>query len=102
MELLKNFTKIPNELFEGKNLSLKAIGLYAYLKYKSFCGNGEITYPSQKRIMNDCNIGSDNTLRKVIQELKEHKFLLVKVGSTYTGNSIYKLLIPKKCDLDST
>ncbi|CBW25676.1 hypothetical protein BMS_0773 [Halobacteriovorax marinus SJ] len=102
MALKKNFTQIPNEIFQSKTLSLKAIGIYAYLKYKSYCGNGQRLFPSQKGIMKDLKIGSDNTLRKLITELVENDFLTVKKGSIYTGNSQYKLLVPKKCGDNSS
>lgn len=102
MVLNKNYTRVPNAVFQSGELNLKAIGLYAYLMYRSYCGNGEIAYPSQKRIMEECKIGSDNTLRKIIFTLKEQGFLEVKRGSTYTGNSLYKLSIPRNCGHDSS
>ena len=79
--LNKNFTQIPNELFQARTLDLKAIGLYAYLKYRSFFGNAVKAYPSQKKIMKDLKIGSDTTLRKIIRELEANEFLIVKKGS---------------------
>lgn len=95
MGYLKNFTMIPNELFQSRILSLKAIGLYAYLRYRSYSGNAEIRFPSQRTIMKDLGIGSDHTLRKITRELEEKGFLTVKKGSIYTGNSHYFLLVPK-------
>lgn len=94
----KNFTLIPNEVFQAQTLSLKAIGLYAYLRYKSYCGHGEIAFPSQKKIMKELKIGSDHTLRKIIIELEESGFLKVKRGSYFTGNSQYLTIIPKICE----
>lgn len=94
--VVKNFTQVPNEIFQSGRLSAKAIGLYCYLKYRSYFGNGEAYYPSQRRIMRDLNIGSDNTLRSILQELKDHSFLKVRKGSTFTGNSFYTLLKPRK------
>lgn len=91
----KNFTQVPNEVFQAQNLTLKAIGLYSYLRYKSYCGNGEMAFPSQKKIMKELNIGSDHTLRKIVNELVDNDFLEVKRGSVFTGNSTYKTQIPK-------
>lgn len=102
MVLTKNYTQIPNEIFQAQILSIKAIGLYTYLKYKSYCGNAQMAFPSQKKIMKDLNIGSDHTLRNVIRELENNGFLNVKRGSIFTGNSRYKLLIPKIYDKDSS
>ena len=96
--LKSNFTQIPNDIFQAQTLSLKAIGLYAYLCYKSYCGNGEMAFPSQKKIMKELMIGSDHTLRKIIVELVDKKFLTVKRGSYFTGNSQYRTLIPKRCE----
>ena len=101
MVLTKNFSQIPNEVFQAKTLSIKAIGLYSYLRFKSYCGNAQMAFPSQKKIMKDLNIGSDNTLRSVIRELENNGFLNVKRGSIYTGNSRYKLLIPKIYERDN-
>ncbi|EQC47499.1 DNA-binding protein [Bacteriovorax sp. Seq25_V] len=96
MALVGNFTQIPNELFQSGNLSLKAIGLYAYLKYRSYSGNAQRSFPSQLQIMKELNIGSQTTLKKLIDELVVYDFLLFKKGSIFTGNSYYKLLTPKK------
>lgn len=98
MVMVRNFTQIPNELFQARNLSVKAIGLYSYLKFKSYTGNAHRVFPSQKRIMKELNIGSDNTVRKIVTELIENNFLTVKKGSIFTGNSQYKLLVPKICE----
>src|SRR5690554_672260 len=97
MVLTKNYTQIPNELFQSQALSLKAIGLYSYLSYKSYFGNAQMAFPSQKRMMKELSIGSDHTIRKLIRELEDKEFLLVKRGSIYTGNSVYKVLVPKNC-----
>ena len=97
-----NFTLVPNEVFQAQILSLKAIGLYSYLRYKSYCGNGEIAFPSQKKIMKELGIGSDHTLRKLILELEEKGFLIARRGSVFTGNSQYKTLIPKRCDKENS
>ena len=94
--LKKNFTQIPNELFQMGLLNARAITVYAYLKFRAYNGNGEITFPSQKRIMSDLKIKSDNTLRKDLKELEEAGFLLIKRGSNFTGNSLYRLKIPEK------
>ena len=98
----KNFTLIPNELFQAHTLSLKAIGLYSYLKYRSFFGNAVKAFPSQKKIMKDLKIGSDTTLRKIIHELEEKDFLIVKRGSVFTGNSQYLLIVPNKYEDDTS
>lgn len=92
--LKKNFTQIPNELFQIGNLSTRDIALYCYLKYRAYSGNGILTFPSQKRIMKELKIGSDNTLRKSVRTLIDNDFLFVSTGSNFTGNSIYKLRIP--------
>ncbi len=52
--------------------------------------------------MKDLKIGSDNTLRNVIRELENNGFLSVKKGSIFTGNSRYKLLVPKIYDHGNT
>lgn len=96
--LNKNFTQIPNELFQAHTLGLKAIGLYSYLKYRSFFGNAVKAYPSQKKIMKDLKIGSDTTLRKIIRELEANEFLIVKKGSVFTGNTQYFLSLPNNYD----
>jgi hypothetical protein len=102
MALVRNFTQIPNELFQSGELSLKAIGLYAYLKYRSYSGNAKKSFPSQLQMMKELRIGSQSTLKKLIDELVVYDYLQVKKGSIYTGNSFYKLLIPKKCLEDTT
>lgn len=101
MAMVKNFTQIPNELFQCGNLSLKAIGLYAYLKYRSYSGNAKRTFPSQLQMMKDLNIGNQATLRRIINDLVAYDFLLVTKGTIYTGNSYYKLQILKNC-IDNT
>ncbi|RZF21732.1 helix-turn-helix domain-containing protein [Halobacteriovorax vibrionivorans] len=93
----KNFTKIPNELFQCKKLSPKAIGLYAYLMYRSYTGHTRGFFPCQKKIMKDLSIGSQSTLKKLIDELVVYDFLEFRRGSIFTGNSRYILLIPKIC-----
>lgn len=101
MAMVRNFTQIPNELFQSQELSLKAIGLYAYLKYRSYSGHAKKSFPSQLQMMKELGIGSQSTLKKIIDELVVYDFLYVKRGSIYTGNSYYKLLIPKNSIEDS-
>lgn len=93
-----NFTQVPNEIFQINKLNARTIALYCYLKYRSYCGNGVIAYPSQKRIMNELKIGSYHTLRKSINELIDHGFLEFKQGSSYTGNSTYILKYPREIE----
>jgi len=101
MALVKNYTQIPNELFQNQNLDIKAIGLYAYLKYRSYSGNAQKSFPCQKTMMKELGIGSSNTFKKIVDELIKNEFLKVKKGSIFTGNSSYDLLIPKKCENDT-
>ncbi|MBD66492.1 MAG: hypothetical protein CME62_14870 [Halobacteriovoraceae bacterium] len=92
----KDFTMVPNELFRDGSLSIKEIGLYSYLAYRSFGGNGISCYPSQKRMIKDLKMGSRCTLRKVLNRLVESNFLRIKKGSNYYGSSLYLLTKPKK------
>lgn len=101
MALVKNFTQIPNEIFQSQSLSAKAMGLYAYLKFRSYSGNARRSFPSQKKIMKDLKIGTHRTLRNLIRELVVNGFLEWKKGSIYTGNSDYKLLVPNIPNIDS-
>lgn len=100
--LVSNYTQIPNELFQAQSLDLKAIGLYAYLRYRSYSGNALTVFPSQRKIMKDLKIGSNNTLRKLINQLVENKFLTYKKGTIYTGNSVYELHVPQICTYDTS
>jgi hypothetical protein len=86
---------VPNELFQIKCLGTREIAVYAYLKYRAYCGNGIKTFPTQKRIMRDLNIGSDNTLRKAILALTDNDFLNVIRGSSFKGSSMYTLTKPE-------
>lgn len=99
MVLLRNYTQVTNHVFQAHKLSCKAIGVYAYLKYKSYAGNSKrAIFPCQKTIMKDLKIGSDNTLRKILKELTSNGFISITKGSIFTGNSYYKLHIPKYCE----
>lgn len=91
-----NFTMIPNEIFQINRFKARTIALYCYLKYRSYCGNGVIAYPSQKRIMKELGIGSYHTLRKCLDDLIFYDFLEVKRGSSFNGNSTYYLKKPKE------
>lgn len=100
--MTKNFTRIPNELFQAQTLDLRAIGLYAYLAYRSYSGHSQIAFPSQKTMMTDLKIGSDTTFRKILFILIDNGFIKYKKGSTFTGNSHYSLLIPKITEFNSS
>jgi len=72
---MKNYTKIPNEIFEKSQLSISARYLYCLLL--KFCGKKEWCYPSQKTLGKVAG-KSEKRIRAYLEELKEAGLILVR------------------------
>ena len=96
MKLENDFTQVPNSIFKHQKLSLRAMGLYAYLKFINYSGNALAYRPSQIQIMKAVGIGSRNTFKKILNELIENGFVVYYKGNNLIAeNSTYKLKNPK-------
>ena len=71
---------------KDRELSIQAKGIYAYLV--SCAGNDKQTYPSQKKMCYDLNIGKPERLVKYIREIQARGY--IKIVKTKKGNLFYR------------
>lgn len=84
---MKNYTKIPNEIFEDSQLSSRARFLFCVLL--KFCGKNDSCFPGQKKLAKILGC-SDRYIRTIINELASAKLINIKrVG--FNKSNTYKV-----------
>jgi len=84
---MRNYTKIPNEIFEPSQLSIKSRYLYCVLL--KFCGKDDHCFPGQKRLAEILKC-SERYIRDLIDELEKSE-ILVKRRSGWNRTNTYTL-----------
>ena len=72
---MKNYTKIPNDLFEESQLSINARYLFCVLK--KYCGKKDFCFPSEKTLARIMGY-SERYIRKFIKELVVVGIIFIK------------------------
>ena len=84
---MRNYTKIPNEIFEPSQLSIKSRYLYCVLL--KFCGRDDHCFPGQKKLAEILGC-SERQIRYLIDELEKSEILL-KRRSGWNRTNTYTL-----------
>lgn len=85
---MKNYTIIPNEIFEASQLSARAKFLYCILL--KFCGKGDSCYPGQTRLATIMGYKDARYIRTIVKELKKSGLISVK-RTGYGKTNRYKV-----------
>ncbi len=73
---MKNFTMIPNDLFERTDISFQARFLYSILSYHCY-GDKSYCFPGQKRLAKLMSV-STRSIRYYLEELKEKGLIEIR------------------------
>jgi len=84
---MKNYTKIPNEIFAESQLSIRARFLYCTLL--KYCGKNDSCFPGQATLAKVMGF-SDRYVRRIIDELIRAKLVVVK-RSGFNKSNTYKV-----------
>jgi len=76
-EKTKGYSQYPNYLFD-LDISSGALLVFINLIRRANRKNGRSCFPSLKKIGEDCNIKSENTIRKAIRELDSKDLIDIK------------------------
>lgn len=82
-----NFTQVPNSIIGDKNLSLRAKGLYLYIKSKPF---DWLFYISQMATETKDSVG---VIRSTLKELEEKKYLFRTRTNGKGGKFAYRYYV---------
>ena len=84
---MKNYTKIPNEIFEKSQLSISERYLFGLLL--KYCGNKDFCYPSQKTLARITTF-SERYVRKLLKKLEERQIIYIK-RTGFNKTNTYKV-----------
>jgi predicted transcriptional regulator len=79
---MNNFTQVPNEILENKDLTIYEKAILAYLLKFKPC------YPKIEQICEDCDIGKTKA-NEVIQQLQQQNIIKVKKNSGHWHNEYF-------------
>lgn len=70
--VIKNYTKIPNEILDECQLTIQARYLYCVLR--RHCGNKEFCFPSQDKLAKETGYGA-RYIRTLLNELENNRLI---------------------------